>query len=39
MKRVGFEAPIDIDQIVTPAEINDIVRLIREIYMDEKLKD
>ena len=39
MKRVGFEAPVDIKQIVTPAEIEDIVKLIREIYMDEKLKD
>ena len=39
MKRVGFETPIDIQQMVTPEQIEDMVRLIREIYMDEKLKD
>jgi MoxR-like ATPase len=39
MKRVGFESPMEINPIVTPKEIDEIVSLIREIYMDDKLKD
>ncbi len=39
MKRVGFETPVEIKQILTPKEIDDITVLIRNIYMDEKLKD
>lgn len=39
MKRVGFEKPLDIKQVVNPAGINEIVSIIKEIFMDEKLKD
>jgi len=39
MKRVGFEKPSDIKQVVNPAGINEIVSIIKEIFMDEKLKD
>jgi MoxR-like ATPase len=39
MTRVGFEQPSDIQQVINPAGINDIVAIIKEIYMDEKLKD
>lgn len=39
MKRVGFEKPLDIKQVVDPAGINEIVSIIKEIFMDEKLKD
>jgi len=39
MKRVGFEKPLDIKQVINPAGIDEIVSIIKEIYMDEKLKD
>ena len=39
LKRVGFDIPQQIQQIITPEELDAIVSLIREIYMDEKLKD
>ncbi len=39
MKRVGFDAPAVIDQVITPESLNDIVSLIGRIYVDDKLKD
>jgi MoxR-like ATPase len=39
LKRVGFEIPHQIKQVITPEELDSIVSLIRKIYMDEKLKD
>jgi MoxR-like ATPase len=39
LKRVGFETPRQIQQVMTPEELDAVVSLIREIYMDEKLKD
>ena len=39
MKRVGFDAAPAVNQVLTPDQIEDIVALIRNIYMDEKLKD
>ncbi len=39
MKRVGFENPIEIKPVITPQQLDEIVGLIKEIYVDEKLKD
>jgi len=39
MKRVGFENPAEVKQIITPQQLEEIVGLIKEIYVDEKLKD
>ncbi len=39
LKRVGFEMPRQIQQVMTPEELDAVVSLIRDIYMDEKLKD
>ena len=39
MKRVGFENPSHVEQVVDPVQLNEIVSLIKEIYVDEKLKD
>jgi len=39
MKRVGFDTPADVRQIVTPDQVNEIVSLIKAVYMDEKLRD
>jgi len=39
LKRVGFEMPRQIQQVMTPEELDAVVSLIRGIYMDEKLKD
>ena len=39
LKRVGFDVPCQIRQVVTPANLNEIVALIKNIYVDEKLKD
>ena len=39
MKRVGFETPVEINQVISPATLDEIAALIRSIYVDEKLKD
>jgi MoxR-like ATPase len=39
MNRVGFEAPAIIEQVITPERLNDLVCIIGNIYVDEKLKD
>ena len=39
MERVGFENPSAAEHIVTPEKLAEIVLLIKEIYVDEKLKD
>ncbi|OQX03561.1 MAG: ATPase [Desulfobacteraceae bacterium IS3] len=39
MKRVGFEAPSEIRQVLEPSRLNEISSLIREIYVDDKLRD
>jgi MoxR-like ATPase len=39
MKRVGFEDAVEVRQVLDPSELNEIASLIKEIYVDEKLKD
>ncbi len=39
MKRVGFDTPATIEQVITPESLNEIVSLIGNIYVDDKLKD
>jgi len=39
MKRVGFENPTQVKPVITPRQLEEIVALIKEIYVDEKLKD
>jgi len=39
MKRVGFEAPNTVNQVLDPANIDAIGAVINAVYMDEKLKD
>jgi MoxR-like ATPase len=39
MKRVGFEAPNTVKQVLDPANIDAIAAVINSVYMDEKLKD
>lgn len=39
MKRVGFDAPSKINRILEPAQLEEIVALLREIFVDEKLKE
>jgi MoxR-like ATPase len=39
MKRVGFENPTQIQPVITPPQLAEIVALIKEIYVDDKLKD
>ncbi len=39
MKRVGFEPPAPVNQVLEPVQIDDIASLISAIYVDEKLKD
>jgi len=39
MKRVGFENPSQIKQVVDTSQLNEIVSIIKEIYVDDKLKD
>jgi len=39
MTRVGFEKPATISQVISPDQLNEIVDLVNEIYVDEKLKD
>ncbi|MDY6832276.1 MAG: MoxR family ATPase [Thermodesulfobacteriota bacterium] len=39
MRRVGFEKTPDVSRIITPDQLNDIVDLVKDIYMEEKLRD
>lgn len=39
MRRVGFDKPVKVEPVISPERLDDIVQLIKEIYMDEKLKD
>ncbi len=39
MKRVGFESMAEVKQVIDPIQLNEIVSLIREIYVDDKLRD
>ncbi len=39
MKRVGFERPAEIKAVLSPQQLNEIAGLVKDIYMDEKLKD
>ncbi len=39
MKRVGFERPATISAVLSPQQLNEIAALVKDIYMDEKLKD
>ncbi|MDM8522834.1 MoxR family ATPase [Desulfococcaceae bacterium HSG8] len=39
MKRVGFEDQTGVSQVIDPLQINEIVSLIKDIYVDEKLKE
>ena len=39
MEKVGFEKPLVINEIINPLQLDEIVALIKEIFVDEKLKD
>ncbi len=39
MNRVGFESPPEVKPVITPLQLEEIAGLIKEIYVDEKLKD
>ncbi|NNG00165.1 MAG: MoxR family ATPase [Desulfobacteraceae bacterium] len=39
MKRVGFDAPKQIVQVLDPARIDEVGQVINAVYMDEKLRD
>ncbi len=39
MERVGFESPPEVKPVITPLQLEEIAGLIKEIYVDEKLKD
>lgn len=39
MNRVGFESPAEVKPVITPLQLEEIAGLIKEIYVDEKLKD
>jgi len=39
MKRVGFEDPFTVNQVISPEEIKELSLVINNIYMDDKLKD
>ena len=39
MKRVGFENPSELKPILNRSQLEDIVSLIKEVYVDEKLRD
>ena len=39
MNRVGFESPPEVKPVITPLQLEEITALIKEIYVDEKLKD
>ena len=39
MNRVGFESPETVNQVLDHRQLDEIASLIKDIYMDEKLKD
>jgi MoxR-like ATPase len=39
VERVGFEQPVQVNPVVSPQQLEDIVALIKEIFVDDKLKD
>jgi MoxR-like ATPase len=39
MKRVGFEDAAEVRRVIDPKQLDEIVSLIKSIYVDEKLKD
>ena len=39
LKRVGFEEKYTVKPVINPAELAEITRLVKEIYVDDKLKD
>jgi len=39
MERVGFDAPPQLDPVLDPSQLEEIVALIKAIYVDEKLRD
>src|SRR6056297_1789992 len=39
MRRVGFVAAEEIRSVITPDRLHDLVALVNDIYMEEKLKD
>jgi len=39
MNRVGFAIVPEVRPVIDPSQLDDIVALIRSVYMDEKLKD
>ncbi|MDY6822990.1 MAG: MoxR family ATPase [Thermodesulfobacteriota bacterium] len=39
MRRVGFGEPPSVETVITPDRLNDMVRLVRDIYMEDKLMD
>lgn len=39
MQRIGFDAPAQVEAVLSPQQINAIYKLINAVYMDEKLRD
>ena len=39
MSRIGFGEPADIQAVISPAELDELERLVKSIYMDERLRD
>jgi MoxR-like ATPase len=39
MKIVGFENPAEVNQIINSEQIEEVADLVKEVFMDEKLKD
>jgi MoxR-like ATPase len=39
MQRVGFDAPVRIEAVLAPNQLNTIGALINSVYMDDKLRD
>jgi MoxR-like ATPase len=39
MQRVGFEAPAEVNAVLSPESLNGIYALINAVYMDDKLRD
>ncbi|MDY6904821.1 MAG: MoxR family ATPase [Thermodesulfobacteriota bacterium] len=39
MRRVGFEAAPTVSKVINPAQLNEMVQLVKDIYMEDKLMD
>lgn len=39
MSRIGFSEPVDISAVISPSELDELEKIVKSVYMDERLRD